>query len=107
MLGIEAALVRPAGRPGGIAPEALARPAAGGIAPEAPALGPAAPAAGGSAPEALAPAAPVSGGGLVVPDLRIGGTDGLAGGRGGSVTPVAGALRARRGGNGGSRRPHD
>jgi hypothetical protein len=27
--------------------------------------------------------------------------------RGGSWTPVAGALRARRGGSGGSRRPHD
>jgi hypothetical protein len=27
--------------------------------------------------------------------------------RGGSSTPVAGALRDRRGGNGGRRRPHD
>jgi hypothetical protein len=27
--------------------------------------------------------------------------------RGGNSTPVAGALRARRGGSGGSRRPHD
>jgi hypothetical protein len=36
-----------------------------------------------------------------------GGGFGEPGVRGGSWTPVAGALRARRGGKGGSRRPHD
>ncbi|HET7503397.1 MAG TPA: hypothetical protein VFK02_20390 [Kofleriaceae bacterium] len=47
------------------------------------------------------------GGGFVVPDLR-GTGGGVAGaGRGGSWTPVPGALRARRGGSGGRRRPHD
>jgi hypothetical protein len=30
----------------------------------------------------------------------------VEGGRGGSWTPVGGALRARRGGSGGKRRPH-
>jgi hypothetical protein len=48
-----------------------------------------------------------TGGGFVVPDLRDGGAgDWAAPARGGSWTPVAGALRGRRGGRGGSRRPH-
>jgi hypothetical protein len=43
-------------------------------------------------------------------DVGLRGTGGGAAGlvvRGGSCTPVGGALRARRGGNGGKRRPHD
>jgi hypothetical protein len=52
---------------------------------------------------AMVCAAAGSGGGTVVPDLRCGSG---AAGRGGNCTPVGGALRARRGGNGGSRRPH-
>jgi hypothetical protein len=66
---------------------------------------------GGAAPAApelpAGAAAPATGGGLVLPDRVRGGVDGVAGGRGGSCTPLAGALRARRGGSGGSRRPHD
>jgi len=46
------------------------------------------------------------GGGFVVPARRAGAA-GWPVLRGGSWTPVAGALRARRGGSGGSRRPHD
>jgi hypothetical protein len=55
------------------------------------------------------PNAPVgsgSGGGTVCPDLRCTGTGAVFGARGGSWMPVGGALRARRGGNGGRRRPH-
>jgi hypothetical protein len=50
------------------------------------------------------------GGGLVEPDRRGAVTGGgcvVVAARGGNSTPVAGALRARRGGSGGSRRPHD
>jgi hypothetical protein len=46
------------------------------------------------------------GGGFVVPARRAGTAGGPAL-RGGSWTPVGGALRARRGGSGGSRRPQD
>ncbi len=48
-------------------------------------------------------------GGIVVPALRSGSGGGcvVPEVRGGSWTPVGGALRARRGGRGGSRRPHD
>jgi hypothetical protein len=64
----------------------------------------------GAVPSAAAAAADAGvvpgGGGLVVPALRAGAAGGLAL-RGGSWTPVGGALRARRGGSGGSRRPHD
>ena len=43
-----------------------------------------------------------------MPALRVGTGGGFVGAdRGGSWTPVPGALRARRGGRGGSRRPHD
>jgi hypothetical protein len=45
---------------------------------------------------------PGNGGGIVVPVLR--GAGAVA--RGGSCTPVGGALRARPGGRGGNRRPH-
>ncbi len=38
--------------------------------------------------------------------ISVGGLVGDVGGRCGSCTPVGGALRARRGGNGGKRRPH-
>ena len=63
----------------------------------------------GAVPSAAAPVAAgvvPGGGGFVVPDLRPepAGWPAL---RGGSWTPVGGALRARRGGSGGSRRPHD
>jgi hypothetical protein len=75
-----------------------------GIAPLADAAG--AP-EGASALELDAPVGgPGSGGGFVVP-ARRGGTAGDGGARGGSCTPVGGALRARRGGSGGSLRPHD
>jgi hypothetical protein len=50
------------------------------------------------------------GGGVVVPVLRGAVTGGgcvVLAARGGRRTPVAGALRARRGGSGGRRRPHD
>jgi hypothetical protein len=44
---------------------------------------------------------------MVEPARRgIGGGAVVEGGRGGSWTPVGGALRARRGGSGGKRRPH-
>jgi hypothetical protein len=45
-------------------------------------------------------------GGGIVAGLRTGGGGIVVGARGGSCTPVGGALRARRGGSGGSRRPH-
>ena len=92
-----------------LAPTAGADPATdpepgAGIAPLADAAG--AP-EGGSAPELDAPVGgPDSGGGFVVP-ARRGGIAGDDGARGGSCTPVGGALRARRGGSGGSLRPHD
>ena len=47
------------------------------------------------------------GGTTAVGSVRVAARDDIAvGARGGSCTPVAGALRARRGGSGGSLRPH-
>lgn len=47
-----------------------------------------------------------TGGGMVGPVRRSGGDCVVLVGRSGSCTPVGGAFRARRGGNGGKRRPH-
>jgi hypothetical protein len=78
--------------------------AATGAATAAGAAGAPAGAAGAGAPAWLDEP---SGGGFVVPVLRSGGAAWLVPARGGSCTPVAGALRARRGGSGGNRLPHD